>query len=139
MTYLLAKTLHLLCIFAWFAGLAYLPRLVAEAAVIAQSSAERDRLLKLADGLCRFTLILTVPALLTGFWLWFGFGLKGGWLHYKATLAIGLFAYALHCRKILADLKAGRNERSATWLKVFAHGQILVLIAMVVLAVFKPF
>ena len=96
MSYLIAKTLHLLCVFAWFAGLTYLPRLlVAAAAVEPQAHAERQRLLQLASGLCRFTLIVTAPLLLTGLWLWMGFELKGGWLHYKATLAAGLFAYAL--------------------------------------------
>ena len=82
---------------------------------------------------------VTAPVLLTGLWLWMGFELKGGWLHYKATLAAGLFAYALHCRRILLDMKSGHNLRTVGWLKVFAHGQILVLVAMVVLAVFKPF
>ena len=140
MSYLIAKTLHLLCVFAWFAGLTYLPRLlVAVAAVEPQAHAERQRLLQLASSLCRFTLIVTAPVLLTGLWLWMGFELKGGWLHYKATLAAGLFAYALHCRRILLDMKSGHNLRTVGWLKVFAHGQILVLVAMVVLAVFKPF
>ena len=54
-------------------------------------------------------------------------------------LAFGLLAYTLHCRRILFDIKSGRNERNTTWLKIFAHGQLLVLVAMVVLAVFKPF
>ena len=39
----------------------------------------------------------------------------------------------------LLDMKSGHNLRTVGWLKVFAHGQILVLVAMVVLAVFKPF
>ena len=139
MTYLIAKSLHLLSVFAWFAALACLPRLLAEATVEPQSDAEQRRLLKLAERLCRFALIATVPVLLTGFWLWFGFEFKGGWLHYKATLAFGLLAYTLHCRRILFDIRAGRNARSTTWLKVFAHGQIAVLAVMVVLVVFKPF
>ena len=43
MSYLIAKTLHLLCVFAWFAGLTYLPRLlVAAAAVEPQAHAERQ-------------------------------------------------------------------------------------------------
>ena len=62
MSYLIAKTLHLLCVFAWFAGLTYLPRLlVAAAAVEPQAHAERQRLLQLASSLCRFTLIVTAP------------------------------------------------------------------------------
>lgn len=60
---------------------------------------------------------------------------QGSWLHYKATLAFGLLAYTLHCRRILFDIKSGRNERNTTWLKIFACGQLLVLVAMVVLAV----
>lgn len=139
MTYLFVKTLHLFSILAWTAGLIYLPRLLAEVVAPSQSEAERRRVIKLAEGLCRFTLIAAAPVMLTGAWLWFGFELKGGWLHYKATLAFGLLAYTLHCRRILFDIKSGRNERNTTWLKVFAHGQLLVLVSMVVLAVFKPF
>ena len=92
MAYLFVKTLHLFSILAWTAGLIYLPRLLAEVVADAQSEAERRRVIKLAEGLCRFTLIAAAPVMLTGAWLWFGFELKGGWLHYKATLAFGLLA-----------------------------------------------
>ena len=140
MAYLVAKSLHLLCVFAWFASLTYLPRLLAATAEVApDADSERQRLLRLADALCRFTLIAAVPALLSGAWLWMGFEFKGLWLHYKATLAFGLIAYTLHCRRILRDLHSRRNDRSPKWLRNFGHGPVIVLAAMIGLVVFKPF
>ena len=65
--YLWAKSLHIIAIIAWMAGLFYLPRLFVNLAMVpADSHAERERLLLMARKLYRFSSLLMVPALVLG-------------------------------------------------------------------------
>ena len=140
MSYSEIKALHIVLVMGWFAGLFFLPRLFVNLAEVApESAAERARLLQMADKLHRYITIVSLPAVLVGFWLWIGFDFKGMWLDYKVTLVFGLIAYNLHCRKILRDFHAERNMRSKQWLRWFGEAPFGVLIAIVFLAVLKPF
>ena len=76
-----------------------------------------------------------VPALV----LWLGVGISGGWLHVKTTLVVGLLAYNHFCGKLLSDFKAGRNQRSHVWFRWFNEVPVLVLLAVTLLVVLKPF
>ena len=67
--YLWIKALHIVFIASWFAGLFYLPRLFVNLAEETNPAA-RDRLLGMARRLYRFSMILSVPAVLLGAWLW---------------------------------------------------------------------
>ena len=58
------KSLHIVFVASWFAGLFYLPRIFVNVAMVAPDSvAERERLLLMARKLLRFTTLLAVPAL----------------------------------------------------------------------------
>ena len=61
--YLWIKALHIVFIASWFAGLFYLPRLFVNLAEETNPAA-RDRLLGMARRLYRFSMILSVPAVL---------------------------------------------------------------------------
>ena len=53
------KALHIVLVASWFAGLFYLPRILVNLAMVpADSAAERDRLLLMADKLLAFMSIL---------------------------------------------------------------------------------
>ena len=61
------KTLHIVFVASWFAGLFYLPRIFVNLAEVPPGSeAERDRLLTMARRLMRFTHLLMVPAVALG-------------------------------------------------------------------------
>ena len=138
--YLAAKTLHLVFVVSWFAGLFYLPRIFVNLAMVpADSRAERDRLLLMAGKLYRFMTPIGYLAIALGLWLWLAVGIGGGWLHAKTTLVAGLLAYSFYCRKLLADFQAGRNRRSHVWLRWFNEVPVLVLLMVTVLVIFKPF
>jgi len=82
------KTLHIVFVASWFAGLFYLPRIFVNLALVpADSVAERARLLLMARKLYRFTNLLSIPAVILGLWLWLGYGIGGGtgqyWMHAK--------------------------------------------------------
>jgi putative membrane protein len=136
--YLWIKALHIVIIASWFAGLFYLPRIYVN---LAQESnpAVVERLLGMARRLYRFTTILMVPALLLGLWLWLGFGIKGGWLHAKLALVLLVIGYHHACGSLLKKFEKGVNTRSHKWFRVFNEVPVLLLLAIVILVVVKPF
>jgi putative membrane protein len=136
--YLWIKALHIVFIASWFAGLFYLPRIYVN---LAQESnpAVVERLLGMARRLYRFTTILMVPALLLGLWLWLGFGIRGGWLHAKLALVILVIGYHHACGSLLKKFERGINTRSHKWFRVFNEVPVLLLLAIVILVVVKPF
>ena len=133
------KVFHIFFVVSWFAGLFYLPRIFVNLAMVpAASAAERERLLLMARKLYKFVTPIGVLAIACGFWLWFGFGFSGGWLHAKTALVAVLFAYHLFCGRVLADFVAGNNRRSHTWYRVFNEMPVFLLLAILFLAVLKP-
>lgn len=138
--YLLVKSLHLVLVTSWFAGLFYLPRLFVNLAMVsADSVAERQRLLLMAGKLYRFMTPIGHLAIASGLWLWLAVGIGGAWLHAKITLVVVLLAYNFYCRRLLADFVAGRNRRSHVWFRWFNEMPVIVLLVVTLLVVFKPF
>ena len=137
---LLIKALHIALVVSWFAGLFYLPRIFVNLAMVpTDSHAERDRLLLMAGKLYRFMTPLGVLAIALGLWLWFAYGFAGGWLHVKTALVAVLVAYHLYCRRLLAGFVVGENRRGHVWYRWFNELPVLLLFAIVILVVMKPF
>jgi putative membrane protein len=132
------KTLHLLFVMSWFAGLFYLPRIFVNLAQEDQP-ASRARLLLMARKLLRFMTILAIPALGFGLWLWLAYGITGGWLHAKLVLVILLIGYHHACGRLLRRFEQGCNVRSHVWYRWFNEVPVLLLLATLVLVVVKPF
>ncbi|MEN8771808.1 MAG: CopD family protein, partial [Glaciecola sp.] len=61
------------------------------------------------------------------------------WLHVKLVLLVGLYAYYGYLYKIMRDLAQGRNIRSSKFYRVLNEAPVLVLLAIVILAIVKPF
>jgi putative membrane protein len=134
------KALHISFVVSWFAGLFYLPRIFVNLAMVpAGSDAERERLLLMANKLYRFMTPLGILAVGLGFYLWFGFGFAGGWLHAKTLLVMFLVVYHLHCGQVLRRFLGGQNEKSHVWFRFYNEMPVLVLFAVVFLVVLKPF
>ena len=136
----IVKSLHLIFVISWFAGLFYLPRIYVNLAMVhADSVAERERLLLMARKLYRFMMPLAVLALVFGFWLWLGYGISGAWLHAKLVLVAVLIAYHLYCGKLLKVFATEGNIRGHVWYRWFNEVPVLVLAAVVFLVVLRPF
>lgn len=138
------KSLHIVFIASWFAGLFYLPRIFVNLAMVPPGSeAERARLLLMARKLLRFTTFLAVPAIVFGVWLWMGYGIGrgpgNGWMHAKLALVLVVIGYHHGCAIILRKLAAGTDRRSHRWYRWFNELPVLLLLAIVVLVVVKPF
>jgi protoporphyrinogen IX oxidase len=132
------KALHIIFVTSWFAGLFYLPRLFVNHAMVTDK-ATLERLELMEHKLYKFMLPLAALALIFGLWLWLGFGITGGWLHAKLALVAGLIFYHLFCGKLMRDFKAGKNTHSHVWYRWFNEISVLVLFAIVILVVVKPF
>jgi putative membrane protein len=134
------KSLHLIFMVTWFAGLFYLPRLfVYHAMSEDRASIERFKVMerKLYWGIMTPGAVLTIAF---GVWLWLGwFRGSTSWLHAKMALVALLAGYHLWCGMLLKDFAAGRNTKSHLWFRWFNEFPLVVLIATVLLVVFKPF
>jgi putative membrane protein len=138
------KSLHIVFVASWFAGLFYLPRIFVNLAQVApQSLAERERLLLMARKLLRFTTVLAVPALALGFWLWLGYGIGrgpgNGWLHAKLVVVALALGYHHACGVLLKTFTRGENRRSHIWYRWFNEAPVVLLLLAVILVVVKPF
>jgi putative membrane protein len=67
-----------------------------------------------------------------------GYGISGGWLHAKLALVLILVAYLLYCGRLLADFKYDRNRHGHVYYRWFNEIPVLILVAVVILVVVKP-
>jgi protoporphyrinogen IX oxidase len=134
------KTLHLVFVISWFAGLFYLPRIYVNLADV-KDAATRERLLLMARKLLRFMTGLGVLAVAFGMVLWGGSGVgkSSGWMHAKLVLVLGLAVYHAYCAVLYKRFVNGSNARTHVWFRWFNEVPVLVLFAIVALAVGKPF
>jgi len=140
------KSLHIVFVASWFAGLFYLPRIFVNLAMVpAESMAERERLLLMARKLLRFATLIVAPALGFGIWLWWGYGIGlgygdgYGWMHAKLAVVALALGYHHACSVLLKKFLRGENRRSHVWYRWFNEIPVLLMLAAVILAVVKPF
>lgn len=142
MTLLWVKALHIFFMVAWMAGIFYLPRLF-----VYFAENEDPNLRKVFNIMQRRLWFFVAPfALLTlifGVWLIAIYGMDwfraSTWLHVKLALLVGLYAYYGYLYKIMRDLAKGRNIRSSKFYRILNEAPVLVLLAIVILAIVKPF
>jgi putative membrane protein len=132
------KALHIIFMVTWFAGLFYLPRLFVYHAM-AEDAAGRERFQLMERKLYRG--IMTPSAVLTVLFgmLLLNYVAMGGWLYAKLGIVVALVAYHLYCGKLVADFAHGRNTKSHLWYRWFNEVPVLLLAAVVILVVVKPF
>ncbi len=141
MTYLWIKAFHIIAVVCWFAGLFYLPRLFVYHAMSSDSiSQERFTVMerKLYRGIMHPSLVATLllgismlymnPALL-----------KAGWMHVKLTLVALLIIYHFYLGAIYNRFAQGENQKSHVFYRWFNELPVLFLVAIVLLAILKPF
>ncbi len=139
------KAFHIIGVVSWFAGLLYLPRLFVYHSQIQNGTVDDER------GNARFKImerklfmIMTIGAVIAA-----GFGvamlavfpdyLLMRWLHVKLALVLVLVGYHGACFALVQQFAADRNARPERWYRIFNEVPALVLIAVVILVVVKPF
>jgi len=133
------KALHIVFVVSWFAGLFYLPRLFVYHAM-SEDAPSRERFEVMERKLYRGIMTpAMVIALATGLWLWLGYGFSGGWLHAKLALVVVLVAYHFWMRALMLDFARDANRHTHVYYRWVNEIPTVILFAVVVLVVVKPF
>lgn len=142
MTILWFKAFHLFFMVAWFAGIFYLPRLFVYHAEN-QHQVTSDTFKVMERRLLYFVTPFALFTLVFGVLLIYQYGLSwfkaAHWLHAKLLLVSFLYFYHGYCFKLLADFKYDRNQKSSRFYRFFNEIPVLILLAIIILAVVKPF
>ena len=134
---LLYKTLHIIFMVTWFAGLFYLPRLFVYHTQ-SEDQISKDRFIVMERKL--FWGIMTPGAVLT---ILFGVLLieyhgMSYWLKMKIFLVFLLALYHIWCGILLEKFKADRNPHGHVWYRIFNEVPVIFLVLIVALVVYKP-
>ena len=137
------KSLHIVSMVAWMAGLLYLPRLYVYHST-ASAGSELSETFKIMER--RLLRGIMTPAMVA---TWgFGLALAGtpgavdwrmGWIWAKLALVIGLTIFHFLLARWRAAFEADRNRASTRLFRIVNELPTLALIAIVVLVVVKPF
>jgi putative membrane protein len=139
--YLTLKALHMIAVIAWMSGLFYLPRLFVYHTETEIGAKDYDRFCLMEKKLLK---IIMMPAMilswtfgLTMAWLndwWFA-----GWFQIKLVLVAGMTWVHLTNILFARDFAAGRNTRPGRFFRAWNELPTLLMFAIVILAVTKPF
>lgn len=144
MTYLYLKSLHIIFVVTWFAGLFHMVRLFIYTTESNQKE-EPNRTILLDQLLLmqkRLWLIISWPSaiitLVVGTWLVVESGFWTQlWFHLKLLFVLGLFLYHLLCHKLYVQMKNGVFRYSSTQLRIWNEVATLFLFAIVFIVVLK--
>ncbi|RUT89084.1 MULTISPECIES: protoporphyrinogen oxidase HemJ [unclassified Mesorhizobium] len=139
--YLWAKGIHILAVISWMAGMLYLPRLLVYHADAEKGSVQSETFKVMERRLLRG---IINPAMIVtwvfGLWLaWKGFGFQGGWLHAKIGAVLLLSAMHGYLSGAVRKFAEDRNEKPARHWRMVNEIPTLLMIAIVILVVVKPF
>jgi putative membrane protein len=135
------KALHIVAVIAWMAGMLYLPRLFVYHCE-AKTGSSQSETFKLMER--RLLRAIINPAMivtwLAGLYLaWSGHWLSAGWLHGKLALALVLSGVHGFFSRWVKDFAADRNARSQKFYRIINEVPTILMIAIVILVVVKPF
>lgn len=141
MLYEWIKALHIIAVIAWMAGMLYLPRLMVYhcAAEIGSVQSETFKVMerRLLKAIINPAMIVTW---LAGLWLVYEGGwYKAGWFHAKFALVLAMSAMHGFLVRWVREFAEDRNTRPARFYRIANEVPTLLLIAIVILVVVKPF
>ena len=141
-TYLAFKSLHIIAVISWMAGLLYLPRIFVY-------HVENNEEKKICDVFKvmekKLYFYIMSPAMILS-WL-FGIALlhylgidqiQQFWLKAKILLVVILTIYHLYLGKCLKDFETDINKRSSKFFRIFNEVPTILLILIIFVVIFKP-
>ncbi len=136
-----AKALHVIAVISWMAGMLYLPQLFVYHTESEPGSVQSETFKvmerRLLRGIINPAMVVTW---VLGLWLaWSGFGFAGGWLHAKIALVIVLSATHGYFAGAVRRFAEDRNDKPARHWRIMNEVPTLLMIAIVILVVVKPF
>ena len=141
-SYLLLKSLHLIAVISWMAGLLYLPRIF----VYHVENLKNKNISSVFKTMERklYFYIMTPAMILT--WLFglilissLGFEiLSTTWIKLKLVLITLLTLYHFYLSKLLGDFKNNQNTKSSKFFRIINEVPTILLILIVFVVIFKP-
>ena len=139
--YLLFKSLHLIAVISWMAGLLYLPRIF-----VYHSEADHESQKKVFKTMERklYNYIM-MPAMLLS-WIFgvlllhnLGFSVFSElWMQIKTVLIIILTYYHFSLGKYLNDFAIDNNQKTPKFFRIYNEIPTLILIVVIFVVIFKP-
>ena len=140
-TYLLFKSLHLIAVVSWMAGLLYLPRIFvyhSEADHESQKTVFKTMERKLYN-------FIMMPAMLLS-WLFgvllihsLGFGVFSElWMQLKTAAVVILTVYHFLLGNYLREFAIDNNTKTSKYFRIINEVPTIILIVVVFLVIFKP-
>jgi len=143
--YLWFKTLHIVGVVVWFAGLFYLVRLFIYHVEAEELAAELRTPFQTQYGLMerRLANIITTPGMVVAVSMAVGLlavqpsWLHQGWMHAKLAFVAALLVYHAFCYRLMGQLQRGDCRWSGRQLRALNELPTLLLVIVVMLVVFK--
>lgn len=134
------KALHLIAVIAWMAGLLYLPRLFVYHADAPMGSALSETLKVMERRLLRGIMNPAMIAVFVfGGLMLFVQDWSQGWLHAKLILVVVLVVLHHFFARWRKDFAEDRNKRPARFYRIANEIPTVIMIAIVILVIAKPF
>ena len=139
--YLLFKSLHLIAVISWMAGLLYLPRIFVYHSEAVHES-QKDVFKTMERKLYNY---IMMPAMLLS-WLFgvllvhsLGFSVFSElWMQLKTALVVILTFYHFLLGKYLGDFAMDNNIKTSKYFRIINEVPTLILIVVVFIVIFKP-
>ncbi len=139
--YLLFKSLHLIAVISWMAGLLYLPRIF-----VYHSEADHESqktVFKIMEK--RLYNYIMMPAMLLS-WLFgillihsLGFGVFSElWMQIKTVAVVILTYYHFTLAKYLNDFALNNNQKASKFFRIYNEIPTIILIVVIFVVIFKP-
>lgn len=139
--YLVVKSLHIIAIIAWMAGMLYLPRLFVYHAAATPGSEASEMLKVMERRLLRY---IINPAMVASYV--FGImliieldAMKQGWMHAKLTLVVALTVVHHLLARYRKAFERDENKKSQKFFRILNEAPTILMIFIVFLVVLKPF
>ena len=144
MEYSIVKSLHLISVISWLAGMLYLPRLYVYHCECKPGGEASEMLKVMERRLLRFIMNpAMIATFIFGLWLVAILGWDSlrqqGWFHVKLTLVIAMAVCHMFLSRWRRQFAVDRNVHSAKFYRVINEVPTLLMIVIVLLVIVKPF
>ena len=142
------KSLHLIFVITWFAGLFYIVRLFVYQIEANEKPTPEREILQNQYKIMTYRLwyIITWPSAILAsffaFWMLFFTDLGNAWLqmpwmHVKLGFVLVLYIYQIKCQQIYNQLQRDEVRYSSNFMRIWNEGATIILFAVVFLVVLK--
>ncbi len=142
------KSLHLIFVITWFAGLFYIVRLFVYQIEASEKTSPEKEILQKQYKIMTYRLwyIITWPsailASIFAYWMLFftdlgNAWLKMPWMHVKLGFVFLLYLYHWKCHLIFRQLQKDEVKQTATFMRLWNEGATIILFSVVFLVVLK--